>query len=90
MRTIRVFPEWGNREVVGPAAQISAELRSRFRKWNDTWQHVLDPVFDVRWTDPEVGRQWIAEGNALVCDLQDEVGPSFRVIGDFAAYDPDA
>ena len=90
MRTILVFPEWGRREVVGPAIHISPKLRHRFRAWNDTWQHVLDPVTEMRWHDPEIGRQWIAEGNSLVRDLQAEVGPAFRIVADFAAYDPDA
>ncbi len=89
-RTIRVFPEWGRREVVGRSIRISPELRHRFREWNDTWQYVLDPVFETRWPDSEIGRQWIAEGESLVRDLQEEVGPAFRVVGDFAAYDPDA
>ncbi len=85
-----MFPEWGRREVVGRAVPISPELRYRLRVWNDTWQNVLDPVFEVRWPDPEIGRQWIAEGESLLRDLQEEVGPAFRVVGDFAAYDPDA
>lgn len=85
-----MFPEWGRREVVGPAVPILSELRHRLRVWNDTWQHVLDPVFEVRWPDPEIGRQWIAEGESLLRDLQEEVGPAFRVVGDLATYDPDA
>jgi hypothetical protein len=88
-RTVLVFPGWGRREVVGPSIEITAGLRQRFREWNITWQQVLDPVTEIRWPDPEIGRRWIAEGNSLVRDLQMEVGPAFRVIGDFAAYDPD-
>jgi len=51
---------------------------------------VLDPVFEIKWPDPAVGRGWIAEGDALVRDLQREIGPSLRVVGDSAMYDPDA
>jgi hypothetical protein len=90
MRTLVVFPEWGGREVVPRSIDISPQLRDRFRAWNETWQVVLDPIFEIRWPDPEVGREWIAEGNALVRDLQREVGPDLQVTGDFAAYDPDA
>lgn len=90
MRTLVVFPEWGGRDVVGASIEISPELRDRFRVWNETWQVVLNPIFEIRWPDPEVGREWIAEGNALVRELQREIGPNLRVIGDFAAYDPDA
>ena len=89
MRMLIVFPEWGGREVVPQSIDISPELRERFRSWNRTWQVVLDPIFEIKWPDPEVGREWIAEGNALVRDLQREIGPSLRVVGDFAAYDPD-
>jgi hypothetical protein len=85
-----IFPEWGGREVVGKSIDISPGLRKRFRAWNQTWQEVLDPITEIKWQDPEVGRVWIAEGNALVQDLQDEIGTKYRVVGDFAAYDPDA
>ncbi|MBB2975928.1 hypothetical protein FHX49_001495 [Microbacterium endophyticum] len=85
-----IFPEWGDREVVGESIVISPDLRKRFRAWNQTWQVVLDPVLEINWPDPEAGRQWIAEGNALVQDLQHEIGTKYRVVGDFAAYAPDA
>ena len=90
METILVRPGWGRREAIGPGAQISSKLRRRFREWNKTWQHVLDPVLEISWPNPEVGRRGIAEGKSLVIALQDEVGPAFRVVGDFDAYDPDA
>lgn len=88
MGTARVFPEWGGREVVSPDVHISTELRKRFRVWNETWQRVLDPVTEKRWLDPEVGREWIREGEALVSALQDELGPSVRVRADFYGYAP--
>ena len=88
--TLLVFPEWGGREVVPRSIDISPELRQRFSAWNRTWEIVLDPVFEIKWPDPAVGREWIAEGDALVRDLQREIGPSLRVLGDFAMYDPDA
>jgi len=88
--SLLVFPEWGGREVVGESIDISPALRKRFRAWNQTWQVVLDPISEIKWPDPDVGREWIAEGNALVQDLQHEIGTKYRVVGDFAAYDPDA
>ena len=90
LRTLLVFPEWGGREVVSRSIDISPELRERLHAWNRTWQVVLDPVFEIKWPDPAAGREWIAEGDALVRDLQREVGPSLRVVADFAMYDPDA
>ena len=90
MSTLLVFPEWGGREVVPRSIDISPELRQRLRAWNQTWEVVLDPVIEIKWPDPAVGREWIAEGDALVRDLQREIGSSLRVVGDFAMYDPDA
>ncbi|MEV8272101.1 hypothetical protein [Microbacterium sp. NPDC077184] len=89
MRALLVFPEWGGREVVPRSNDISPQLRERFRVWNQLWQVVLDPVLEFKWPDAEVGRAWIAEGHALVRDLQRELGPSITVKSDFAAYDPD-
>ena len=51
---------------------------------------VLDPVLEIKWPDPAVGREWIAEGDALVRDLQREIGSSLRVVGDFVMYEPEA
>ncbi|MCK6068490.1 MULTISPECIES: hypothetical protein [Microbacterium] len=87
-RTLVLFPEWGGEDRVPMAIELPVELRQRIRAWNLTWQTVLDPVFEVRWPDPEVGRRWIEEGNALVRALQDELGPSISVVGDFMDYDP--
>ena len=84
------FLSGAGREVVGESIAISPGLRKRFRAWNQTWQVVLDPVSEINWPDPDVGREWIAEGNALVQDLQHEIGTKYRVVGDFAAYNPDA
>lgn len=90
MRTLILFPEWGYQERVPQAIQISDDLRRRLREWNNIWQTVLDPVRDdASWPDPEVGRQWIAEGNSLVVALREEIDPSIRVIGDFDMYGPD-
>lgn len=91
MRTVVLFPEWGYQERVTRAIRVSDELRTRLRVWNDLWQTDLDPVEEgARWSDPEVGRQWIAEGNALVIALRAEIDPSIRVVGDFEMYGPDA
>ena len=68
---------------------ISDSLRLRLRNWNHIWQSVLDPVKVIRWPDPEVGRQWIAEGEILVRDLQEELGPQLHVVEGFRVYDPD-
>lgn len=75
---------------MGTSIALSPELRRRLREWNETWQTILDPVTEIRWPDSAIGREWIAEGNALVIALQAEVGPAIRVVGDFVAYDPDA
>lgn len=69
---------------------LSAGLRARLRAWNRTWETVLDPVVEIRWPDPRVGREWVAEGEALVLELRRELGPDIRVVGEFAAYSPDA
>jgi hypothetical protein len=90
LKSLVLFPEWGGEERVPRSIEISDVLRERVRAWNLTWQTVLDPVREIRWPDPEVGRQWIAEGNALVAALRHEIGMSIRIEGDFAAYDPDA
>jgi hypothetical protein len=87
MNVVRLWPEWGPRDLTGPLP-ISDELRLRLRNWNHIWQTVLDPVTGIRWSDAEVGRQWIAEGDSLVRDLQAEL-PEFRVVEGFSAYDPD-
>lgn len=87
MNVVRLWPEWGPRDLTGPLP-ISDELRLRLRNWNHTWQTVLDPVKEIRWPDAELGRQWIAEGESLVRDLQVEL-PQFRVVEGFRTYDPD-
>ena len=73
-----------------PAYAISPELRRRLIAWNRTWQTALDPVSEMRWPDPELGRRWMGEGEQLVRDLQAELGPAVQVIGAFDDYDPDA
>jgi hypothetical protein len=85
--SIPVVPEWG-REVISAATPISRELRERLWAWNEIWQRVLDPVTEVKWPDPEVGRQWIREGEALVTALQVELGPSVPVVAGFYGYAP--
>jgi hypothetical protein len=87
VNVVRLWPEWGPRDLTGPLP-ISDELRLRLRNWNNIWQTVLDPVTELRWPDAEVGRQWIAEGESLVGDLQAEL-PQFRVMEGFRVYDPD-
>jgi len=44
---------------------------------------------EIRWPDADVGRQWIAEGESLMRDLQIELGPGARVVEGFRVYDPD-
>ena len=90
VHTYKLYPEWGGGMPLPRSDEISSELRSRLISWNHVWQTVLDPVFAIRWLYPDVGRRWIAEGESLVRELQAELGPTVRVVGDFAAYDPDA
>jgi hypothetical protein len=89
MPALLSWPERGGREVVSRTIGISRESRERLRALSQTRQVVPDPVIEIKWLDPAVGREWIADGNALVRDLQREIGPVVRVVGDFAAYDPD-
>ncbi|MEN2741250.1 hypothetical protein ABCS02_25985 [Microbacterium sp. X-17] len=89
-RTLVLFPEWFGGDRIPETLKVPPEIRQRLREWNRTWESVLDPVIKVEWPDPAVGRAWIAEGNALVRELQAQLGSEIRVVGDFAAYDPDA
>ena len=86
---VRLWPKWGPRDLIPAFMPISDSLRLRLRNWNHIWQSVLDPVKVIRWPDPEVGRQWIAEGEILVRDLQEELGPQLHVVEGFRVYDPD-
>jgi hypothetical protein len=86
---VRLWPEWGPRDLIPDFMPISDSLRLRLRNWNHVWQSVLDPVEDIRWPDPDIGRQWIAEGESLVRDLQEELGPQLHVVEGFRVYDPD-
>lgn len=69
---------------------LTDELRKRIQAWNTIWQNVLNPQKEIRWPHPDIGRQWIDEGESLVVAVQAEVGPAVRVVEGFAAYDPDA
>ncbi|MGD8193179.1 hypothetical protein ACEXQB_001645 [Herbiconiux sp. P18] len=86
---LRLWPEWGPRDLIPDFIPISDPLRLRLRNWNHTWQTVLDPTREIRWPNAEIGRRWIAEGESLVRDLQLELGPQVRVVAGFRAYDPD-
>ncbi len=87
-----VRPEWGNwTRVVGTfTPSLSEELRDRVRVWNDTWQFSLNPRRGIQWPNALLGEAWIAEGHSLVMAIQDELGPSTRVVGDFMVYVPSA
>lgn len=89
---LAITPEWGKWERVAGtlSSSLSDELRKRIQAWNTVWQTVLNPQNEIRWPDPDVGRQWIDEGESLVAAIQAEVGPVVRVVEGFAAYDPDA
>lgn len=89
---LAIAPEWGSWERVAGVLSLSLsdELQKRIRAWNAVWQAVLNPQKEIRWSDPGIGRQWIAEGEALVAAIQAEIGPSVRVIDGFAIYGPDA
>jgi len=87
---LTIMPDWGNSQrVVGVfSPSLSSELRTRIRAWNDEWKFTLNPQKTIQWPEPEVGRQWIAEGNALVEAIQAELGSRYRVVGGFADYAP--
>ena len=88
MNTFLLYPEWFGGDRVPERFVVSADLRKRLREWNRVWETVLDPVTEMRWPDPQIGRAWIAEGEQLVADLQAELGPGLSVVGDFARYAP--
>lgn len=88
------FPEWGRNWPLWGVGRhglpgMSDDLAERLREWSRVWQEDLDPMFGVRWGDPERGRAWIREGWALVAEVQDLVrGQGLRVIADFEMYAP--
>jgi hypothetical protein len=87
------FPDWGHRWPLWGGldeSALSSALTRDLKAWTRTWQVVLDPVFEVRWPDPVIGREWIAEGNRLVARLQAELGPGYLVVPSFERYSPDA
>ena len=88
MNTFLLYPEWFGGDRVPERFVVSTELRKRLREWNRIWETVLDPIAEVRWPDPQIGHEWISEGEQLVKDLQAELGPELSVLGDFARYAP--
>jgi hypothetical protein len=88
---ITILPEWASSQrVVGIFSdRLSRDLQARIRAWNDEWKFTLNPQKTIRWPDPEIGRRWIEEGNALVEAIQAELGSRFRVVGGFSAYAPE-
>lgn len=88
-RIARLVPAWYGGDLFTDEFRLSPKLRARLREWNRVWEVVLDPVTEVRWPDPEVGRAWILEGHRLVDALQTELGTTVQVEAGFAAYDPD-
>lgn len=88
---LTILPAWGSSQrVVGTfSPSLSKDLQTRIREWNDEWQFTLNPRKTIHWPDPEIGRQWIAEGNALVEAIQTELGSKIRVVGGFSVYAPE-
>lgn len=88
---IVIRPEWGSSQrVIGTfSPSLSKDLQARIRAWNDEWQFTLNPQKTIHWPDPETGRLWIVEGNALVEAIQTELGSRFLVVGGFTDYAPE-
>jgi hypothetical protein len=86
-----IMPEWASSQrVVGIfSPRLSRDLQARIRAWNDEWKFTLNPQKTIHWPDPEIGRRWIEDGNALVEAIQAELGPRFHVVGGFADYAPE-
>lgn len=88
---VRFFPDWGHRLPIWMGAAtptLTDELVWEMQEWVRVWQLVLDPVLEVRWPDPDVGRAWITEGNRLVSKLQAELGDAYIVKPEFLMFDP--
>jgi len=80
------FPDWGHKTPLwdgGTLPPLSEELLDDLRSWVRTWQIVLDPVFEVRWSDYETGRAWVEEGLRLVAAVEAELGPGYVMKYDF-------
>ncbi|MCT9819215.1 hypothetical protein N3K63_02835 [Microbacterium sp. W1N] len=89
-RVIVLAPGWYAGDLMPDTFILTAELRAALRAWNRTWEHVLDPVTEIRWPTRPDGLEWAAEGERLVAELQAQLGPEYRVVRGFDAYDPDS
>lgn len=87
---VKLWPEWRYGSMLLSGLDLSPETRNRLREWNEIWEHVLNPISEIRWPDVDVGRKWYREGLDLIRTVQQEVGPRFRIVNGFSAYDPDA
>ena len=87
---LSLTPHWLGGDLLPETFDLSTELRRRLRAWNRTWETVLDPVSEIRWPAREVGIAWAAEGTSLVRELQTQLGPTYRVVSGFDAYDPES
>lgn len=86
---VKLWPEWWSGRMLLTGLELSPETRQRLREWNEVWETVLNPISEIRWPDVEVGRAWYQEGLDLVRTVQREVGPRFRIVNGFSAYDPE-
>ena len=84
---VRFVPEWGPRSPLG-ALPVSAHLHDRAKRWNYVWQTALDPHRELGWDDASAGWAWVREGRAIVIAVQEELGASYLVVGDFDMYAP--
>jgi len=95
---VEFFPDWGHKWPLWHNGAVHPEqlcldenLSEKLAKWVQVWQEILDPVFEVKWPDAEVGRAWILEGGELCAELQRAVKKlGITVIPSFSIYSPDA
>lgn len=92
MTRLSLWPEWGRKWPVWGAQPsglaISADLRRRLEYWALIWNvNWGDRV--PRWSDEDLGDAWIAEGNALLTSLREELGSDYTVEGSFDIYKGD-
>ena len=96
VQEVGFFPDWGRDWPLWGVGRnglpgISDDLAGRLRAWCRVWQEELDPVFDVRWKDPQKGRAWHLEGHELVREVQSATqGRGVKIVPDFEMYGPDA
>ncbi len=95
---VMFFPDWGHRwPLWGKIAlrpehlDLDDDLSRRLEAWVKVWQEDLDPIFEVRWPDPELGSAWIEEGTRLCAEVQQAVEKlGITVTPSFSMFAPNA